>query len=133
MLFISTVFILCTSSVMSDVAVQYTEKEFESKIASDKLAIVAFYAPWCHYSKALLPEFEHAAYVTNSILQMNVGMIKVDCYEKGSSICSRNNVVGYPTIKVFKQGVPFKVYPGPRTSEALVYFIMDIIHGIIKD
>ena len=133
MISISIIFALLASSVMSDVSVQYTEREFESKIANNKLAIVAFYAPWCHYSKALLPEFEHAAYVTNSILRMNVGMIKVDCYEKDATICARNKVHGYPTIKVFKNGVPFKVYPGPRTSEALVYFIMDIIHGIIKD
>jgi thiol-disulfide isomerase/thioredoxin len=127
--------LLCALFVCStcDDTVRYNAQEFQAKLATHKLAVVDFYAPWCHYSKALLPEFEGAAIVINSILKMNVGMVLIDCYNQDQeALCSQNKIVGYPTVKIYKNGVFFKDFNGPRTSEALVYFIMDITHGLIN-
>ncbi len=113
--------------------VRYTTKEFQAKLTQHKLAVVAYYAPWCYYSQMLLPEFERSALVINSILKMNVGMVLVDCYNKEQeALCSEYKIVGYPTVKIFKNGVLFKDYNGPRKSEDLVYFMIDIAHGLIN-
>ena len=125
-------FLVCSTMAVEN-TVRYTANEFQRKLSSHNLSIVNYYAPWCHYSKALLPEFENAALVVNSILRMNVGMVLIDCYESvQSDLCSQKKIVGYPSVKVYKNGVFFKDFNGERTSDALVYFIMDITHGLIK-
>ena len=112
---------------------KYSASEFEKKLATHKLAVVDYYAPWCHYSKALLPEFDHSAYVVNTILKMDVAMITIDCYnEAQKALCPKNGILGYPTVKVYKNGVFFKNFEDDRTSDKIVYFVVDIIHGLIR-
>jgi len=42
--------------------------------------------------------------------------LKVDCTEAGKDTCSKFGVSGYPTLKIFRNGVVSKEYNGPRDS-----------------
>jgi len=40
--------------------------------------------------------------------------MEVDCSDEGKEVCQRNNVKGYPTLKVFRLGEFEADYVGPR-------------------
>ena len=67
----------------------------------------------------------------NNILKQDVSLIKIDCYDsENKDLCTRENIPGYPTIKIFKDGVYYKDYGLQRTADQLVYFALDLINGV---
>jgi len=78
---------------------------FKSAVDSQDLILVKFYAPWCGHCKRLAPEYEEAATkLAND--DPAVPLAKVDCTNEGGGkeICSQNEVQGYPTVKIFRNG-----------------------------
>ncbi len=65
----------------------------------------------CGHCKSLAPEYERAAEVLAGI---NIPLAKVDATAH-SSLGSRFGVSGYPTLKVFHDGVAYD-YEGPRSA-----------------
>ena len=58
----------------------------------------------CGHCKRLKPEFAKAA----SILAANdppVALVQVDCTDAGKDTCGRFEVSGYPTVKIFRNGL----------------------------
>ena len=80
--------------------------------------VVLFYAMWCPHCKALMPEWNK---LEKQMQGSNVDVKKVDC-EKNPEEAKKNNVDGFPTILLFKDGksVP---YEGDRTADAIKDFI----------
>ncbi len=118
---------LCAENVL-----QYFDNDFNEKLKSHDIAFVAYYAPWCRYSQALLPEYSKTAFILNQILKTDVGIIKVDCYDQNSiATCNSMKILSYPTLRVYKSGVFFREFRSERTADTMVYFILDIIHGLI--
>lgn len=78
---------------------------FKSEIESQDLILVKFYAPWCGHCKRLAPEYEEAAKKLAGDDPV-VPLAKVDCTNEsgGKEICSQNDVQGYPTVKIFRNG-----------------------------
>jgi protein disulfide-isomerase-like protein len=69
---------------------------------------VMFYAPWCGHCHKLLPIWDELAMTVKG--KLNIA--KVDCTQN-SKTCSKNNVQGYPTLKLFLDGVS-NAYEGDR-------------------
>lgn len=65
----------------------------------------------------LAPEWEKAA----TELSGTVKLAKVDCTVE-QDICTGQDVKGYPTIKVFRNGVPSE-YGGPRQADGIVSYM----------
>lgn len=78
---------------------------FKSEIESQDLILVKFYAPWCGHCKRLAPEYEDAA-TRLAGDETPVPLAKVDCTNEngGKDICAQNDVQGYPTVKIFRNG-----------------------------
>lgn len=78
---------------------------FKAEIDSQDLILVKFYAPWCGHCKRLAPEYEEAATKLAGD-DPAVPLAKVDCTNEsgGKDICQQNNVEGYPTVKIFRNG-----------------------------
>lgn len=78
---------------------------FKSEIDSQDLILVKFYAPWCGHCKRLAPEYEEAA-TRLAGDDPAVPLAKVDCTNEsgGKDICGQNDVHGYPTVKIFRNG-----------------------------
>ncbi|KAI8834536.1 protein disulfide-isomerase [Chytriomyces cf. hyalinus JEL632] len=98
----------------SDV-VTLTDNTFSTFVKEEALSLVEFYAPWCHHCKALAPEYEIAA---TQLKADNIKIAKVDCTVEKDT-CSEVGVNGYPTLKVFRNGVAAE-YKGERKAPSIV-------------
>jgi len=90
----------------------------EKVLKSDLPFMVEFFAPWCGHCKRLEPEWEKAATNLKGIVPLG----KVDCTAH-QSLCSKYQVEGYPTIKVFSEkGKEVTNYQQERQASAIVRF-----------
>ncbi|KAJ1864394.1 protein disulfide-isomerase precursor [Coemansia sp. RSA 989] len=113
---LSAVATLAIAAAESDVKVLTTET-FKEWTASQSLALVEFYAPWCGHCKALAPEYEQAA----TMLKPDIGLAKVDCTEE-QALCEEMEIPGFPTLKVFKDG-DHAAYNGTRKAQGIVNYM----------
>jgi protein disulfide-isomerase A1 len=102
----------------SDV-ISLTAQTFESTVNIEPLALVEFFAPWCGHCKALAPHYEEAA---TALKDKNIKLAKVDCVEE-ADLCQSHGVQGYPTLKVYRQGVPTE-YHGPRKADGIISYMI---------
>lgn len=126
-------FLVATISVTGVVSQEsrvlaYDDNLFASELAKHNIAMVAFYAPWCHYSQALLPEYDAASLMLRFLPE--TAMIKVDCWTTSSKTCQQQKVPGYPTIRIFRNGVFYKEYKGPRKSYDIISELFSTVNGL---
>ncbi|KAF9271293.1 protein disulfide-isomerase precursor, partial [Mortierella alpina] len=96
-----------------------TADTFKTSVSPEqKIILVDFYAPWCGHCQNLEPEYEAAA---TQLKEIGVPLAKVDCTTE-KELCKQYEVTGYPTLKVFKAGVP-KDYKGPRKTDGIVSYL----------
>ncbi|WVR06114.1 protein disulfide-isomerase domain [Kwoniella sp. DSM 27419] len=106
------------ASVVASDVYDLTEKNFGPEVFSEDLALVEFFAPWCGHCKNLAPHYEEAA---TELKKKDIKLAKVDCTEN-QELCSEYGVTGYPTIKVFRNGVPTD-YSGPRKADGIISYM----------
>ena len=106
-----------TQEVSDPDVVVLSDSNFKDFIAQD-LTLVEFYAPWCGHCKSLAPQYAIAA---TELKSADIQIGKVDCTAE-TSIASEYGITGYPTLKVFRNGVPSD-YQGQRTSDAIVSYM----------
>lgn len=75
--------------------------------------------PRCGHCKKLKPEYAKAA---EDLVRNDppVYLAKVDCTGDGKTTCTKHNVGGYPTLKVFRNGEVSADYEGPRVAHGIV-------------
>lgn len=101
--------------------VQYNAEEFAENI-NKKNHFVMFYAPWCTHCKRLHPTWEELADMLNDE-DSRVIIAKVDC-TTDTSVCSQQDITGYPTLKYFSTDLlePVK-FRGTRDLPSLTNFL----------
>lgn len=95
----------------------------EFVLASNEIVFINFYAEWCRFSNILMPIFDDAAdevakagYDTGKVV-----MGKVDCDKEGA-VATRFHITKYPTLKLFRNGLPAKKeYRGMWCKTKLVF------------
>ncbi|KAG6890343.1 hypothetical protein C0992_002168 [Termitomyces sp. T32_za158] len=102
----------------SDV-LKLTSLNFDNTIKNHQLILVEFFAPWCGHCKALAPHYEEAA---TALKEKDIALASVDCVDQ-ADLCQANEVQGYPTLKVFKNGVPAD-YHGPRKADGIISYMV---------
>ncbi|EDW06703.1 thioredoxin domain-containing protein 5 homolog [Drosophila mojavensis] len=97
-------------------------EEFEKAIA-DGIAFVKFYAPWCGHCQKLQPTWEQLATETVGIV-----IAKVDCTSPDNKeICVDQQVEGYPTLFLYKNGKRQNEYEGSRSLPELQAYVKKFI------
>ncbi|KAF8655219.1 hypothetical protein AX16_003126 [Volvariella volvacea WC 439] len=99
--------------------ISLTAGTFDDVVKPEALMLVEFFAPWCGHCKALAPHYEEAA---TNLREKGIKLAKVDCVEE-ADFCQANGVQGYPTLKVYKDGVPSE-YKGPRQADGIVSYMI---------
>ncbi|KAL0274509.1 UNVERIFIED_CONTAM: hypothetical protein PYX00_002608 [Menopon gallinae] len=94
---------------------------FQQGIAQG-VSFVKFFAPWCAYCKRLAPTWNE---LSKKILGIsNVRLVKVDCtLENSKELCNEQEVEGFPTLFLYKNGKKISEYIGSRNLEDLYDFI----------
>ncbi|KAJ3125030.1 protein disulfide-isomerase precursor [Nowakowskiella sp. JEL0407] len=84
-------------------------------VSTQKVVIVLFCTPWNGVCKAHEPEYEEAS---TPLKLMDVPALAVNCYVE-RDLCSKEMIVDYPTIKIYRDGTP-SIYKGSRHPEEII-------------
>uniref|UniRef100_A0ABD2WL77 Protein disulfide-isomerase n=1 Tax=Trichogramma kaykai TaxID=54128 RepID=A0ABD2WL77_9HYME len=101
---------------------EWNDGEFTEELKRHENTLVMFYAPWCGHCKKLKPEYTKAA----EMLRNNdppITLAKVDCTEGGKDTCSKYQVSGYPTLKIFNRDEMVSEYNGPREASGIAKYM----------
>jgi len=96
-----------------------TSDNFDETIQQHNIILVEFYAPWCGHCKKLAPEYAQAATKLKTIAPL----AKVDADDEvNRPLAQRFGIRGFPTLKLFRNGVPTD-YQGERSAAAIESYI----------
>lgn len=109
---------LCLSTVNAAKDVKVTEDNI-SDLAAGRSVFLKFYAPWCGHCKKMAPAWSEL--MEKHADSKTLFVAKVDCTKEGKSLCSKEGVRGFPTVKYGSLG-NLEKYGGGRTAEALTKF-----------
>ncbi|EDW11320.1 protein disulfide-isomerase A6 homolog [Drosophila mojavensis] len=113
----------------TDGVAELSGENFDSTVLQDDaIWVVQFYAPWCSYCHALVPEYKQLAKALKGVVKL--GVING---ERNSELSAAYEVQGFPMIKIF--GVDKKNpvnFFGPRTAIAIAESAMAEIKKQIK-
>jgi len=101
----------------SDV-ITLTHANWDETLAANSILLVEFYAPWCGHCKHLAPEYEKAATL---LKEKNIRIAKIDADEQANAPeREKYGIQGFPTLKLFRNGVVATDYSGERTAPGIV-------------
>ena len=75
---------------------------------------------WCGHCKNLAPAYKEAASALKA-QGSKARLAEVDCTIH-TKTCTKYDIKGYPTLKLFKDGAEAEKYAGQRTKDAFVEY-----------
>jgi len=106
---------------VSEVLELYPET-WDKNIGQTRPIFVEFYAPWCPYCKRLEPIWKELS--EDPVAKENnvqIARLNADTY---TDFMARYDVSGYPTLILFQDGKPSKLYKGRVDFDSLKAFIV---------
>ena len=115
---------IATTQLASATSVASLSSEtFGEHVGGTKGVFVKFFAPWCGHCKKMAPDWVLLADMHANSEKYEIA--EVDCTEN-QELCSRYDVEGFPTLKVFPIGsLEADDYNGGRTLEDYKKFVED--------
>ena len=93
--------------------IEATQENFESLIASNKIAMVDFWAPWCGPCRSFAPVFEATA-----AKHPDVAFVKVNTEEQ-QTLAGSFGIRSIPTLMIFREQIIIYAQPGALPAQAL--------------
>jgi len=97
------------------IAADVTDANFK-KLMEGKGGVLFFQAPWCGHCRKLQPDWDKLKKEFADTPNVVIGQL--DCTGGAQSTCSQNQVQGYPTLKLYRDG-RMEDYNGARSFDAL--------------
>jgi len=97
--------------------------EFEHYMRYKETVLVMFYAPWCGHCKSMKADYAQAAEQLTNAKVKHV-LATVDATVE-TELAQKYQVRGYPTLKLFSNGVEVEDYKGGRTKKDIVAYITE--------
>jgi len=79
---------------------------------------IKFFAPWCGHCRKLAPTWDELG----NKEQKTFNVAKVDC-TTSKDLCTKHEIRGYPTLKLFIDGKHKADFKGPRQIDSFVSFV----------
>eukprot|EP00178_Gracilaria_changii_P027606 TRINITY_DN894_c0_g1_i1.p1 TRINITY_DN894_c0_g1~~TRINITY_DN894_c0_g1_i1.p1 ORF type:complete len:519 (-),score=120.60 TRINITY_DN894_c0_g1_i1:1872-3428(-) len=105
-------------SVSADDVLKLTKDNFEDVIAKEPLVFIKFFAPWCGHCQSMSGDFKEAA----AEMKGKAILADVDATEE-DELVQKYKIEGFPTLKLFSNGVELTDYNGARDKESMIKFI----------
>jgi len=106
---------------VEDAVLQLTTQSFDHAIEKG-VTFVKFFAPWCGHCKRMGPTWDELA--AKFVGTSGVKIAKVDCtLAESKEVCSDQDVNGFPTIFIYKDGEKITEYSGNRSLDDLFEFV----------
>lgn len=104
-----------------DVVIALSADNFPQVIKND-VTFIKFFAPWCGHCKRMQPTWQQLA--LKFVGDEKVKIAKVDCtLTENRDLCSEQDVQGFPTIFIYKNGEKITEYNGNRSLEDMFDFV----------
>nr|CAD7201362.1 unnamed protein product [Timema douglasi] len=105
----------------------FSGDNFEHGIAKG-VTLVKFFAPWCGHCKRLAPTWDELG---KKFIGTGVKIVKVDCtLDNSKELCSQQQVDGFPTLFLYKDGEKVAEYNGSRSLDDLYDFVTKHLDGV---
>jgi hypothetical protein len=89
--------------------------------------LVLYYAMWCGYSRAFLPEWEKfEGYAKSNLPNLKVSGVR--CEDGNEATCSQKGVEGYPTVILYLKNGKEITFSGERNMDALIKFVKENVN-----
>ncbi|KAF7344358.1 Protein disulfide isomerase [Mycena sanguinolenta] len=85
--------------------------------------LVLYSTPWCGHCKRFAPTWEKLV-AHQSALSTGVQLARVDCVES-QDLCIAQNIRGYPTLNLYRDGDLVDAYYGRRDFDTLTKYLAD--------
>lgn len=121
--------VFCTSIVNSTPALYsvVTNENYAPLLKKYEFSLIAFYAPWCSYSRTLLPEYEKVARDLTDKQNLFVGAINIDVEKR---VGHEERITHVPVIKLFKNGNFVADYAGRRQADNIIAWVNEMMTPI---
>lgn len=110
-----------TVDVTMTPVISLTRNNFKENIDTG-VTFVKFFAPWCGHCKRLAPAWEELA--KKFLTTDRIKIARVDCtQEENKQLCNDEEVDGYPTLFLYRNGEKISEHNGSRSVEDLLDFL----------
>ena len=101
--------------------IELDESNFDDTIKDeDMIVFVMFYAPWCPHCTNIMDVMDELSKKLEKDQNIKVSKIDVD---KHTKIGKKENIRGFPTLKLYKNGKEIEHYKGQRNVSSMEKFI----------
>ncbi|KAJ6640382.1 Thioredoxin domain-containing protein 5 like [Pseudolycoriella hygida] len=106
---------------VEEAVLQLTTQSFDHAVEKG-VTFVKFFAPWCGHCKRMAKTWDELA--AKFIGTGGVKIAKVDCtLAESKELCTDQDVNGFPTLYIYKNGEKISEYGGNRSLEDLFEFV----------
>jgi len=100
---------------------QFTDQNFKQQVEEEKgLILVDFFAPWCGPCKLMTPIIEELIEEYKDKTDVKIGKLNID---ENKEIAEKYDIMGIPTLILFKDGRVIEKITGYQSKEVLQQII----------